>query len=132
MVVALLKNLAKNCFGDLEQDESVSARQGAILRMRLTFMMGMGSSPGVPRSSIMFLMSMERSAMIRSTIWISKASRDGERARAHTSLDVHAIRADQDDLLVIGGSHVVMYVDGITGCVWCVEEDKRWSCVSGS
>ena len=29
-------------------------------------MMGMGSSPGAPRSSIMFLMSMERSAILRS------------------------------------------------------------------
>lgn len=32
----------------------------------LTFMMGMGSSPGAPRSSIMFLMRMERSATLRS------------------------------------------------------------------
>ena len=29
-------------------------------------MIGMGSSPGAPRSSIMFLMSMERSAILRS------------------------------------------------------------------
>lgn len=32
----------------------------------LTFMIGMGSSPGAPRSSIMFLMSMLRSAILRS------------------------------------------------------------------
>lgn len=86
--------------------------------MRLTFMMGMGSSPGVPRSSIMFLMSIERSAMIRSTMCISEAGRDGARASAHTSLDVDAIRADEDDLLVIGGSHVVM------DCRW-----GSWLCV---
>lgn len=33
---------------------------------QLTFMIGIGSSPGAPRSSIMFLMSMERSATLRS------------------------------------------------------------------
>ena len=31
-------------------------------------MMGMGSSPGEPRSSIMFLMSMLRSATLRSAV----------------------------------------------------------------
>ncbi len=31
--------------------------------MKLTFMMGIGSSPGVPRSSIIFLISIERSAI---------------------------------------------------------------------
>ena len=35
-------------------------------KARRTFMMGMGSSPGLPRSSIMFLISMERSATLRS------------------------------------------------------------------
>lgn len=34
----------------------------------LTFMMGMGSAPGSPRSSIMFLMSMERSATLRAVM----------------------------------------------------------------
>lgn len=95
-------------------------------------MMGMGSSPGVPRSSIMFLISIERSAMIRSATCVSKAGRDGEWASAHTSLNVDAIRADKDDLLLIGGSHVVMNVDGIVG-VWCVLK-RRWRLVrvSGS
>lgn len=88
--------------------------------MRLTFMMGMGSSPGVPRSSIMFLMSIERSAMMRSTMSVSRASRDGRRASAHTSLDVDAIGADQDDLLVIGGSHVVM------DCRWDIGLCVMW------
>lgn len=32
----------------------------------LTFMIGIGSSPGLPRSSIMFLINIERSAMLRS------------------------------------------------------------------
>ena len=32
----------------------------------LTFMIGIGSSPGLPKSSIMFLMSIERSATLRS------------------------------------------------------------------
>lgn len=84
-------------------------------------MMGIGSSPGVPRSSIMFLISIERSAMIRSVTYVSGTGRDRRWVIAHTSLDVDAIRADKDDLLVVGGSHVVMNVDGIAW-LWCVEE----------
>lgn len=38
----------------------------------------------------------------------------------HTSLDVDSIGADKDDLLVVGGSHVVMNVDGMVG-LWCIE-----------
>lgn len=47
---------------------------------------------------------------------------------AHTSLDVDAIRADKDDLLVVGGSHVVMNVDGIAGW-WCgvLRRGRPWS-----
>ena len=39
---------------------------GLVEVVSLTFMIGIGSSPGEPRSSIMFLMSMERSATLRS------------------------------------------------------------------
>jgi hypothetical protein len=59
--------------------------------------------------------------MIRSATCVSKAGRDGGGAGAHTSLDVDAIRADKDDLLLVGGSHVVMNVGGI-GWVWFVLE----------
>lgn len=82
-------------------------------------MMGMGSSPGVPRSSIMFLINIERSAMIRSATCVNRTAKYGRCAKVHTSLDVDAIRADKDDLLVVGGSHVVMNVDGMVG-LWCV------------
>jgi hypothetical protein len=40
--------------------------QGAV--GLLTFMMGIGSSPGEPRSSIMFLINMLRSAILRSAV----------------------------------------------------------------
>ena len=47
----------------------------------------------------------------------------------HTSLDVDTIRADKDDLLLVGGSHVVMNVDGIVGCGALKEVGTGCGCV---
>jgi hypothetical protein len=65
---APLEDLLKDVLGDLECicQWLVGDCWGAV-RIR-TFMMGMGSSPGEPRSSIMFLMSIERSAILRSVV----------------------------------------------------------------
>lgn len=78
----------------------------------LTFMIGIGSSPGAPRSSIMFLMSMERSATLRSAK--ERVSDDAqwwegaEREWAHTSDDLDIVAGDQlDGLLTLGRRHVV-------------------------
>jgi hypothetical protein len=40
-------------------------------------MIGIGSSPGVPKSSIMFLMSIERSATLRSAYEVSMSEAGG-------------------------------------------------------
>jgi hypothetical protein len=131
VVVAPFENLAQDSLGDLKQHVSASVGCDVTVRGRLTFMMGIGSSPGVPRSSIMFLISIERSAMIRSGTWVSKAGRDGGWVCGHTSLDVDAIRADKDDLLIVGGSHVMMKVGGIVGCGG-LKVDKRGVQLGGS
>lgn len=73
VVVAPFEDFAQDSFRDLKQNVLVSVRRDVGVKRRLTFMMGMGSSPGVPRSSIMFLISIERSAMIRSGTCVSRA-----------------------------------------------------------
>lgn len=78
--------------------------------------MGMGSSPGAPRSSIMFLMSMERSAILRSVRELAlcalRMGQDGpEYGRAHTSDDLDVVARDELDGLLSLGRH------GVDGCV---------------
>lgn len=70
-------------------------------------MMGIGSSPGAPKSSIMFLMSMERSAILRSVEGVSELSAcEGHISERHTSHDLDIVRADElDVLLTLGGRH---------------------------
>jgi len=73
-------------------------------------MMGIGSSPGAPRSSIMFLMSIERSATLRSAVNVSKSCTRSESAvLALTGLDLDIVGADQLHLLLALGCHA----DGI-------------------
>ena len=74
-------------------------------------MMGMGSSPGAPRSSIIFLISMERSAILRSgrelALCASKMGQDGpEWGRAHTSDDLDVVARDELHGLFSLGRHV--------------------------
>jgi len=72
----------------------------------LTFMMGIGSSPGAPRSSIMFLMSIERSATLRSVVGVSGSCTASESTGgALTGLDLDIVGADQLDLLLALGRH---------------------------
>jgi hypothetical protein len=81
VVFAPLEDLAEDGLADLEEGEEggVSVGVGDVTCdgcakwgwggmnvRRRTFMMGIGSSPGAPRSSIMFLISMLRSATLRS------------------------------------------------------------------
>ena len=74
----------------------------------LTFMMGMGSSPGAPRSSIMFLMSMERSAILRSVTELALCAfrmDQNSRESAHTSDDLDVVARDELDGLLSLGRH---------------------------
>ena len=71
VVLAPLKHFAEDRLGDLRSllDTVSNSYDGDMAR--LTFMIGIGSSPGAPRSSIIFLMSMERSAVLRSVVEVS-------------------------------------------------------------
>lgn len=68
-------------------------------------MMGIGSSPGAPRSSIMFLMSIERSATLRSAGDVSKVLRISRMDGRLTSDNLHVVAGDQLDILFALGRH---------------------------
>lgn len=106
MVRAPLEDLPEDSLGDLRRSVSRCIREGRLEYNELTFMIGMGSSPGAPRSSIMFLMSMERSAILRSEAQLATRSCDkrGDGAK-HTSDDLDIVRANELDLLVTLGGH---------------------------
>ena len=68
-------------------------------------MIGIGSSPGAPRSSIMFLMSMLRSATLRSvkeSVYARQCKGIGE---VHTAFDLDVVRRHELDFLLTLGRH---------------------------
>ena len=68
-------------------------------------MIGIASSSGAPRSSIMFLMSIERSATLRSITLLAK--RLWEVVTMRTGDDLDIVRAGQLDLLLAFRCHRV-------------------------
>jgi hypothetical protein len=72
--------------------------------------LGMGTDCVIaasPRSSIMFLMSMERSATLRSSFQCQCVRSRGMRAGCLTNMNLSAIVADEGDSGGFAGSHCV-------------------------